>query len=114
MAAQNELSRYREGELGDTYSCNIRWQKYRRLLGYTQHYLGKPLAGKEGRPLKSVGQKKDGAGGTLEGGRWHNHALQTWCKSGEELQAAPAVEVVDKQRSWFLPKTLGYAACNSC
>lgn len=29
--------------------------KNAELLGYIKHYLGKPLAGKEGRPLKIVG-----------------------------------------------------------
>lgn len=36
-------------------NTHIRWQKYRRLLGYLKHYLEKPLARKEERPLKVDG-----------------------------------------------------------
>lgn len=39
----------------NTHNLNIRWQKYRRLLGYLRHYLKNPLARKEERPLKVVG-----------------------------------------------------------
>lgn len=46
---------HRMDDLSRGKEKHIRWQKYRRLLGYLKHYLKKPLARKEERPLKVVG-----------------------------------------------------------
>jgi len=57
--------------------------KMQKTTGVDKTLSQKAIGRGRGKTPENCWLEERWQGGTLRGGRWHNHAPQTWCKSEE-------------------------------